>query len=62
MPRPSAAAVESDDECFIAVERLDLVQAGCAGDRDGGSERVGEAEVVHWLYAPARSAAVKTAG
>ena len=43
--RPSAAAIQSDDERFIPVECLNHVQAGCPGDRDGGGERVGEAEV-----------------
>jgi hypothetical protein len=42
---PLAAAIGGDDERFIAVECLDQVQAGRAGDRDGGGERVGKAEV-----------------
>ena len=45
MLRPPAAAIDSDDERFVAIQRLDHVQAGLAGDRDRRGERVSEAKV-----------------
>ena len=45
MLRPPAAAIDGDDERFIAVECLDQVQAGLAGHRDRRGERVGQAKV-----------------
>jgi len=42
---PPAAAVEADDQCLVAVERLDEGQPGLARHREGGGQRVRQAEV-----------------
>jgi hypothetical protein len=42
---PPATAVEADDQCLVAVERLDEGQAGLARHREGGGQRVRQAEV-----------------